>query len=857
MEKRTVYTKDALREISFPMGGIGTGCIGLAGNGGLVDWEIFNRPNKGGDNGFSHFAVKASRTAETLDARVLVGDVTKDLAGAYGHGCGSGLTACSMQGFPHFRTCVFTGEFPVATVEFVDDSFPGKATLTGWNPLIPLNDRDSGIPAAFIEIAVTNTANETLRYDIAGSLRNPSQGSVNRFVQTERGSFLTLLQTKHPADSPAYREMALGVAAGDVSGQTYWYRGAWNDGLERYWRNFTERQTLTDRQYDSPGNYDTGTLCVHLHAAPGETVRARFVIAWYAPNCCNYWNPYKEKTATGEERDVTWKNHYATVFGGAQAAAAYALAHWDTLWRATVRYRDAIFSSTLPEAAKEALASAVCVLKSPTVMRLENGAFYGWEGVWEHDGSCEGTCTHVWNYAYVLCFLFPQLERSLRETDYEYNQDKTGRMAFRMQLPPGRERSGFRACVDGQMGGVIKTYREWKLSGDDEWLRGLWPRVKKSLEYAWSEENPDHWDRNKDGVLEGRQHHTLDMELFGPSSWLEGFYLAALKCGAEMARRMGEPAAAETYESLFRKGKAWCDKNLFNGRWYCQQIDLTDETLLAAWPDAKDAYWNAESGEIKYQIGGGCALDQCLAQWHADLCGIGEIYDKDRLHTALRSIYANNFLPDMRRHYNTFRLFAVNDEAGAIICAFPDGVRAPAIPVPYAQESMHGFEYAAAGLMIAEGMPEEGMRIVTAVRDRYRGHNRNPFNEIECGNNYARSMASFALLPIFSGFSFDMPNGTLGFDPVLSGDFRAPWFAGGAWGVFERTAHKTGLTVYDGTLRLTCLNLPYLVSVQRVLCDGRELPFTFCGGALTLQATVTESLIIRGTVRVEGARPCR
>ena len=179
----------------------------------------------------------------------------------------------------------------------------------------------------------------------------------------------------------------------------------------------------------------------------------------------------------------------------------------------------------------------------------------------------------------------------------------------------------------------------------------------------------------------------------------------------------------------------------------------------------------------------------------------------------------------MRRHYNTFRLFAVNDEADAVICSFPGSVRSPAIPIPYAQESMHGFEYALAGLMISEGMLDEGMAVVTAVRDRYRGFNRNPFNEIECGNNYARSMASFALLPVFSGFSFNLSNGTLGFSPVLPGDFRAPWFAGGAWGEFERTEDKTVLTVFSGTLRVTRLKLPYLQSVKRVLCDKKEISY--------------------------------
>ena len=846
VNRRAVYTKEQLREVSFPLGGVGTGCIGLAGNGSLRDWEIFNRPDKGGDNGFSHFAVKAVKGGKTVDARVLCADDDSFLTGEYGHGYGAGKRSTSMQGFPHFRDAVFTGMFPVAEVRFADGTFPGEAVLTGWNPLIPLNDRDSGIPAALIEIAVTNTTAGPLEYHVAGSLRNPNEDGVNTFVSSGTAAFLVMKGTGCAPESPAYREMALGAAAAAeaVSRQSYWYRGGWNDGLERYWRNFTEAPALAERVYDTPGCRDTGTLSVRLRAAAGETVRVRFAISWYAPNCYNYWDRCTEPAEDGTARDVTWKNYYATLFSGAYDAAAYALRQWDGLWRGTVRYRDAIFGSSLPEAVTEALASAVCVLKSPTVMRLEDGSFYGWEGVWEHGGSCEGTCTHVWNYAYALCFLFPQLERTIRETDHLYNQDASGRMAFRMRLPLGRERSGFRACVDGQMGGVIKTYREWKLCGDDGWLRALWPKVKKSLEYAWSDENPDCWDRDRDGVLEGRQHHTLDMELFGPSSWLEGFYLAALKCGAEMARRMGEPETAAGYEALFAKGKKYCDETLFNGRWYCQNIDLTDKTVLSRWPDAAQVYWNAESGEIKYQIGEGCALDQCLAQWHAHVCGAGEIFEKTRLRTALRSVYKNNFLPDMRRHYNTFRLFALNDEAGAVICTFPPGVKAPAIPIPYAQESMHGFEYAFAGLLAAEGFADESIRVVTAVRDRYRGHNRNPFNEIECGSNYARSMASFALLPIFSGFRFDMPNGTLGFDPLLPGDFRAPWFAGDAWGGFEKTEGGVRLTVEAGALRLRALELPFLKSVSGVSADGKKIPFRFSGGRLDFDAEIGTELTV-------------
>ena len=71
------YNGNNLKNIRFPLGGIGTGCISIAGNGALVDWEIFNRPNKGSINGYSHFAIKA----EMPDGTIITGK-TSSLLGA-------------------------------------------------------------------------------------------------------------------------------------------------------------------------------------------------------------------------------------------------------------------------------------------------------------------------------------------------------------------------------------------------------------------------------------------------------------------------------------------------------------------------------------------------------------------------------------------------------------------------------------------------------------------------------------------------------------------------------------------------------------------------------------------------------
>ena len=843
------YTGEALKEIAFPLGGIGTGSVSLAGNGRLTDWEIMNRPAKGSGNGFSHFAIRAVDESGNVNARVLQGDHPKDIMGQYTKipfsGYGYGPSNTTMAGFPHFKNVCFDGEFPFANLTFSDEAFPGEVTLTAFNPLIPLNSDDSSLPAAFFEINTKNTGAERLTYSVAFSVMNPFSKTENRAVGQNGLSAVKMLHFGVDAEDPKYGDITVSTDVGEgVSVQPYWYRGSWNDGIVTFWNEFSSGGELSARNYPGEGEKDTASLMVTFSLAPGEEKRTRFLLTWNVPNNYNYWKPCKDENG----RDITWKNYYATRFEDSVQTACYALSEWDRLYAETMAFHNALFSSSLPKEVVDAAASTLSVLKTPTTLRLEDGAFYGWEGVHEEEGSCEGTCQHVWNYAYAMCFLFPDLERSIREQEFCYSTNEDGEMQFRMALPRGREAEHFRACLDGQMGSVFKTYREWKISGDDEWLKKLWPSVKKVLSFAWSDKNPDEWDRNKDGVLEGRQHHTLDMELFGPSSWLEGFYLAALKAASEMAKYLGDTEAAEEYSVLFQKGYIWTKEHLFNGKYFIQSVDLKDKSILEHF-DALN-YWNEEACEMKYQIAGGSEIDQMLAQWHANLLGLGDIFDPEQVKAALPNLYHNNFKHSMRSFTNPWRIFALNDESGAIICDYPQGAYKPVIPIPYCEESMHGFEYSLAGLLISEGMVEEGLSIVRSVRNRYNGRVRNPWNEIECGSNYARSMASFALIPILSGFSFDLPHESIGFFPYETEHFQSFWGVGTGWGTVAVENGETWIRLLSGEATLSSVSLPYYGSVEALRIDGKDLPADFRNGILTFpKQTVQKSIQVKGRVK--------
>jgi non-lysosomal glucosylceramidase len=825
------YSADSTRNVIFPLGGIGAGCIGIGGDGRLRDWEIYNRPSKGSVNGFSHFAVRAEKEGKVLDTRVLhgpfQGSLTGDFLGRPFNSFGFGVRREHMAGFPSFESSTVSGPYPVATLDFADSRFPGAVRMQAFSPFMPLNSRESSLPTAMFEFTLTNTDSEALDYTLLGCLGFDFKADA--LVTAEKRGDRTLIVGRSAIDpkSTAYSELSIATDCDQTSYQRHFYRGSWFDALEVYWQDISAPGELKDRWYykdesaarmsGSRAMAEHSTLACHVHVPAGESRTVRVAISWYVPNVSKYW--ISQNALLDEPRDVptTWKNYYATQWDSAATVSDVTMTNWDRFADATKSFQDELCRSSLPDPVLDAVSANLSILKTATVLRLEDGTFYGWEGCHPDAGSCEGSCTHVWNYQQALPFLFPDLERSMREADFSFNQiAETGGMAFRLSLPLGIGTANDRPCADGQFGNVLKAYRDWKLTGDARWLKQMWPHVKAAVAYAWHPGNYDKWDPEKTGVLTGRQHHTLDMELFGPSSWLNGFYLAALLAGAEMGEAAGDTETAAEFRQIYGRGREWMHEHLFNGEYFVQQVDLHDRKQLAPY-DQKgrgsnivrgsiyDLYWSQEHGQVKYQIGQGCEIDQVLAQWHASLYGLGDVFEPEKFASAVRAIYQHNFKKRLGDEANPCRVFGLEHEAGTLMCAWPAGVERPAIPVPYSQETMHGFEYAFGCQLMMIGELEKGIEVFAAVRDRYRGHNRNPWNEIECGSNYARSMASYAAVLVLSGFEFDLSRGRLAFAPKIraGASFYSIWSTGTAWGSIEIKDGEARLTVLDGGLELS------------------------------------------------------
>lgn len=858
------YSEKNASQISFPLGGIGTGSIGLAGNGSLRDIEIKNRPNKNSTAEFTHFAIKAEDENGLIDTRIVQGDLTRDFAGSMDRprstGFGFGQDRGTMAGFPHFEKVEFDGEFPVAHLTFEHQKFPGNLEMSAFNPLIPTNEDDSSIPAAFFTFSLKNTADKKLHYTLAFSCNNfYCKTKTNHIYEENNGTKLIFLSNDLPKDTTEYGDLTIATDCEEVSYQQYWFRGSWFDNSTVFWQEFAKAGKIANRVYKDYRNIpvyndvsddvsDIATLAAHVTLEPQEAKEIRFILSWSNPYMSNHWQIMQAGLSEEEiarRRAIKWKNYYARLFENSRASALYAMNHFDRLYKETMLYHDAMFQSSLPDCVKDAVTANISVLKSPTCLRLEDGSFYGFEGLRAHMGSCEGTCTHVWSYTYAMAFLFPKLERSARTNEYTYSMQPNGGMGFRLQLPLGAGATSHRPAADGQFGTLLRVYREFLVSGDKEWLSSIWPEVKRSLEFAWSKDNNDLWDPEQAGILIGCQHHTLDMELFGANSWLSGMYLAALKAASYLADIMDEKETSKLYMEIFERGQKTLNQELYNGEYYHQNIDLQDKSILEKYSsgvslyiaDPVAGYWNEENQEMKYQICEGCSIDQVLGQWHADLLNLGNIFDADKTKSALSSIYRYNFISDMRDHVNPCRVFGMNDEQGTMICSYPEGRMKPLIPVPYCEETMHGFEYQAASHMIKYGLEDQGLACVKAVRDRYDGYKRNPWNEIECGSNYARSMSSYALLLFYSGFSFNMHEKKIGFRPLHNEEYKFFWSLDSGFGTIEKKDNKITLNVLYGSLELNELQIE-TEKIKNLEHQNQELSFQVNTDSINFDHTI-------------------
>lgn len=752
------YSGRHLEQIAMPVGGIGTGCISLGGRGQLLDWELFNRPAKG-YNPLSFFAVRTQESGGETTTRVLEGALTpRERDGHLG-------SAVPGAGLPRFSDAAFDAAYPFGTVRLTDPALPITATVSAFNPLVPGDSDASGLPVLIYRVRLTNLTQQPVHVDVCGNLqhiigwRKTAYGEDripdgNVFESFSGNGFdgLRGYSTHLDEKDETWGTLAFAILGTQVTTRrTTWARRSWGDSLLDFWDDFAADGQVSDPE--QPGAVvPTGSLVGSVDLAPGRHQDITFLIAWHAPNRYGWQHDWAGLPQGSHSTDWVG-NHYAQRFPDAAAVVEHLVPRLADLEAATARYVRSIADSDLPQSIQEAILSNVAVLKSPTCFRISDGTFLAWEGCNPTTGSCHGSCTHVWNYQYALEQLFPDLAWSMRDVEFRWSLDDRGMMSFRAGLPLATQGNRWRVgAADGQMGALVRLHRTWLISGDDERLRALWPYARKAMEFAWIERG---WDADQDGLMEGCQHNTMDVEYYGPNGVDQSWYLAALVACSDLATVCGDDEFAARCAELAASGAKNTDDVLHVAGYYEQDIrpamnaDNIADGLRIRYAGENPAVGSDDLVHPDLQIGSGCTTDQLVGHSMAALSGLDTGLDPHKVTHALQMIVQHNHRDGFADQLNHLRTFATADERGLINCSFPRGDR-PERPFPYCYEVWTGLEYSAAIGLAVDGDLAASEAVATDVRARYDGERRNPFNEIECGNHYVRSMASFGLAHAWS-----------------------------------------------------------------------------------------------------------
>jgi uncharacterized protein (DUF608 family) len=703
-----------------------------------------------------------------------------------------------------------------AHIELVDRS------SDGWGHLLVDDIRFGNLPIDAITIQEADAWNNLLADAEQAGAMNPVDVGKGRVMMvpvelgspragvdaaTQRDRVLRLVASLtgvsyqpaigRPANAPSAGTMCLATADPQAT-----FRTGWTDRDELF-RQFSETgrlgggtsAALIDRAGPSPaGETVNAALCVESTAQPGASAEATFVAAWHFPHQYypqNSWQQFgKDIPEVG--------NMYANWYRDASTVARQALANLSRLRAGTFMYREALFdTTTLPRFLVDAAAANVSILRSPTCFWTKADTFYGFEGCnWTGGGCCPMNCNHVWNYEQTLAKLWPALERNMRVTELDHHQQKNGGIHHRVEVPRDHPRKQHIPVADGQCGAVLKAYREHMQSSGRRFLDEHWPMVKKAMDFAIQE-----WDADGDGVMDKPQFNTYDRVIYGQNTFVSSLYLAALRAAEEMAKFSRDEEAAKRYRELFESGSRKIAETLFDGEYYLQEAD-----------------------NFNLGYGPGCWSDQVVGQWWARVLNLGDILPNEQVQSALKAIFKYNFLWTQEGFQGTqrFQQFADGKDKGLLCGSWPKGGR-PEDPILYRDEIWTGVEYQVAAHKIYEGQVLEGLAIVKAARERYDGVKKSPWNEIECGDYYARAMSSWSLLLAAQGYAYDGPARSITFRPRIGAEqHRSLFTAAEGWGRFEhhrkRKQQTNSLSLLAGRLDLAVLRfaLPANVSSAEV-----------------------------------------
>lgn len=785
-------SKNELKYIGMPVGGLHAGTVYVGGDGRLWLWQIFNETTEGSHEGIVPQTVNwndgtSDRKILSRDGAAYIAPTVADNRRVLEQGfavkvIAGGKTFIKELNEDQWDEVTFKPAYPIATIEYRSKDFPVVVNLKVYSPFIPLDAENSALPATILTLSVNNTSRNQVHVVLLGWMENGAnklsgkEGTGKRVNTVQKTSGATsIFSSFDTANEELKKAQDYGTMCFALHGDNA--KGIadispWPVADEHF--NLPATQTASA---DAPEKL-VGGLVLRGDLAPGRSFNADYSISWHFNNP----HPGLKKLA----KDAEGGYYYGSRFKDAREVSNYLNTNFKNLSTATELWSATWNNSTLPHWFLERTFVNIGTLATANTYRFADGRFWSWEGV----GSCAGTCTHVWQYAHAMARIFPALERDMRQRvdlDVGFKED-TGAILFR-----GEDET--RPAIDGQAGTILRFYREHQMSADNTFLKNSWPKIKKAVQFMLAQ------DKNGDGMTDSPMENTLDAVWEGEIAWIVGLCIAAASAAHAMATEMNDESFANVCAQYVSKGSKNMEKELFNGEYFIHRPD-------------------AVRGRKELGSYNTCHIDQVYGQSWAFQVGLPRIISKEKSIAALKALWKYNFTTDVGPYIKTHtggRPYALPGEGGMVMNTNPHNEPKPygentTWQLGYFHECMSGFEHQVAAHFMAEGMVDESLILTRVIHERYHTAKRNPFNEIECSDHYARAMASYGTFITACGFEYHGPKAYIKFAPKWNNaDFKASFTAAEGWGTYTQklsgTKQSHSLELKYGELKLQEITL--------------------------------------------------
>lgn len=750
---RDKYVEGLKGKSGVPLGGIGAGTVELWPDGGLHDWRIGENWDRVREPEFSYFALRCS---------------------AAGSGRSSTRVLQNSRWAGRLRTehIEYDGEFPFVFLDYGSGKQPVAIRAEVFSSLIPNNAEDSCLPLARFGFTLENALDENVDVSLTFALgTSPLMGKgVSSFVQAEGLSSITYESGR---DS-----VALSTTATDSSHGASWIG------------EFLPSEFRRSGRLNGAMGEDNGriALCAHLDLGPHESKKVIFFLSWFFPDfrqrptrSGSMELKFKELGTTQEAEAGKYYGRRYNRFGSAREVAIYFARNLERLESGTRRWHETIYKSSLDNWFKHFLSNSLYPLFK-TSFWTEQGLFNILEST---NAAPNLDCIHVRYYGSIpLALMFPELDkqvlRRMAQHRGPFGGEKPGQIpeqfyGFSMELPFGR------ALLQNNLVFVLMVYRDYLWTGDKNFLREMWPAVKEAMALAALA------DTDRDGLPDdtGINQTYDDYDMGDSSAYISGIWLASLRAAEEIAAAMEEPEAAKSFMESFLRGREAMETMLWRGEYY--------------------GFTEGERGTV-------CFADALNGQWYADMLGLGDVLDGERIHRTLSSIFTyndaasrhgivNGFVPgygiDFPKQTGTFQT-----QSGSV---------------------WTGTTFAVASLALYRGFYDEPLNAVREVYDNYSTGLENLWNLREANDPesglpmaypyYYRAMSLWSVLLGLEGFRYDAGEARLTISQSEKvPHLKAPLMVPGGFGEMEISREldkeRLSLTVQGGSFRLKEIRLP-------------------------------------------------